>query len=248
MSALRGRLVAYARWQLRDYFAAPGIATMFVAFIFFVPMIIGKNEGLREGASPADMQRVMSAGFDVLLALLATLGPIIGAGSIAAADRHPGLSRFLFSKPISVRAYYAQAWIIRGLALGAISAAQTLIVIRYFASVSFTGALATIGMAWLLIGGMGMLLSVLMRRDLVAIFALYTIPTLLESMVKGGLTWWWLKPSLAVLPPTHKLDEFRRAMMTDATVATGDAWHMALYGAVCLAVAIYLARRMSLVR
>lgn len=248
MNAPRGRLGSYSLWQLRDYMLSPGIATILISAIVLIPMFVTRGLVAREGASPDEMHRAFATMFDQLVALLATVGPMVGIAGFASADRQPGLARFLFAKPVAVRAYYLQAWIVRGLALGAITVAVALLVDQLFTPASWLDTVAAVGMAWLLLAGMGFLLSVLVPRDIAVIFAAYIIPVLFAGMVKGGVKWWWLKPVLTVLPPTHKLEGIRHALLGPGNVDTGDAWHVALYGAACLVLAAYLVRRLPLVR
>ncbi|HKS05601.1 MAG TPA: hypothetical protein VJR92_04735 [Gemmatimonadaceae bacterium] len=249
MSAQRGRLGAYALWQLRDYMFGPGFGTALVAMIVLIPMFITKSAFSADGTSPRDMSRMMGQMFDQLIALVALTGPILGAAGIASADRHPGLSRFLFAKPVRVDAYYLQAWVVRGFAFFAIAVVLGLVVNAFMVHVPMLELLAVVAVAWLLIGGLGLLVSALVPRDVAVLFLIYMVPVLLDSFVDNSRrVWWWVKPLLTILPPTHKLEELRHAMLTAAPVVAADLWHVMLYGGACVVLGTYLVRRLPLVR
>jgi hypothetical protein len=118
----------------------------------------------------------------------------------------------------------------------------------FFFDAPLGGTLAAVGAAWVLIGGAGFLLSVLINKDVAVLFIIYLVPTLLDSMARAGAAWWWVKPVLTIVPPTHKLAALRGGLLGPTTVNTGDLTHILLYGAGCAALALWLLRRMPLVR
>lgn len=249
MTATRGRLGGYALWQLRDYAMGPLVATaLLVVVISVFPMWMIAHVARGAGASPADVGRQIPQLFDTMIGFIATLGPIIGVAGMVSSDRQPGLSRFLFSKPVSVSAYYLQAWLVRGAGLLLLTLAATLFVNQAIAPVAWKEAVAVVAICWVLIGGLGLLISVLVSRDPTALFIVYLIPTVLESIRTGVPRWTWVKPVLTVLPPTHRLDDLRRSILAHAPLDQGDFWHVIVFGAASVALAAYLVRRLPLVR
>jgi ABC-type transport system involved in multi-copper enzyme maturation permease subunit len=244
----RGRLGAYALWQLRDYMMGPGAGTFLVGLVILIPMFIAKRVMGPDSASPEQVARMLTQMFDQFVGLIAIAGPILGVAGMASADRHPGLSRFLFSKPIRVHEYYGLMWLVRGVSFLAITAVVSLIVNTFVVAVPIVDALAAASVAWILIAGVGLLISATVPRDVAVVFMVYMVPTILEMIVNGKNPWWWAKPLLTVMPPMHRLDELRQALLTGGSVVTSDVWHMVLYGAASLALAAYLVRRLPLVR
>lgn len=246
--ATRGRLGAYAVYQARDYWKSAGAGTLLIVFfVNVVPMLVVLRAA-SEGDGIGDTTLAFKQMIDTLVQFLAALGPILAVSGLASQDRHPGLVRFLFSKPVSVRAYYLQAWVVRGASLLVLTLVVAAAVGRFVTPLAVTDALVPVGLAWLLIGGVGFVISVLIPRDTAALFAVFIAPTLLDAMRQGVPQWTWVEPVLTLLPPTHKLGGIRTALLNDVPVAMADVWHIALFGIGSVALATYLVRRMPLVR
>ncbi len=246
---VRGRLGDYAWWQLRDYATGPAIWTVVVVFVLGIfPLLMMKYASARGGVPPAQLDGLVAQSFASFVGIMAALAPMIGVARLASHDRAPGLSRFLFSQPVGIRRYYLQAWAVRLAAALAITLAMSLAINQFVAKVPWLGAAGAVGISWALVGGVAFLLTVLTAHDAGAIIALYLMPTLLSTLHETAPTWWWVKPLLTVLPPTHKLDALHRALLQHTAVSPGDLWHVLLYGAGCVVLATWLVRRLPMVR
>lgn len=250
MSAQRGRLGAYALWQAGDYLLGPAIWTVFVAGVLGVfPMIMFQAQMSHANVPAGQLDTMMAQRLDAFIGILAFFGPMLAVNGLVSKDRAPGLSRFLFAKPVGVAQYYAQAWVIRGGLLLAVTALSVAAVNSFLMKVALLPALGTVGVSWLLIGGAGLLVSVLTAQDTGVLIVVYLLPDLLDGMpqVAPSMNWLW-KPLLEVMPPMHRLDEIRRSLFGSGPIPGGDIWHAALYGVACVALAAYLVRRLPLVR
>lgn len=250
MSAMRGRLGAYSLWQLRDYaLTTSGLGTLLIPFVLGVfPLLITKYVATKAGASAAEAQNAYLGAFMLFVAIFATVGPMLTVAQVVSADRQPGLTRFVFSKPVNVSAYYLQAWLVRGAGLMAIALLLTQVVNQFVAPVPWREALGAVAVAWVLIGGLGFLLSVLFARDIAVLLILFLGVTTLDSLRQNVPTATWVKPVLAVMPPFHRLDEIRDALLRGTPMPSAELWHALIFGAACVALATYLVRRLPLVR
>jgi hypothetical protein len=245
MTAYRGRFGAYALWQLRDYAKSPMIWTILAGAVFGAfPLIMLRLQASRMPGEPPYAQA-----FEPFVAVLAFAAPMLAVLRMVSADRAPGLTRFLFAKPVGVRWYYGQAFFVRAVAGLAVVALSAIMINTFIGTVPWAEGLAAIAIGFVLIGGVGFLLSVLTKQDGGLLIALYLIPDVLSQIIQAKETWrWWAEPLLTILPPMHRQDEIRRALLAHAEVPQGDVIHSLLYGAGCLILGVFLVRKLPLVR
>jgi hypothetical protein len=248
MTAARGRLGAYAWWQLRDYVLGPGAGTLFLVGLVSLAPIFGMRRAMGVAAGPEAMADMVRVSFLAMVQFLALVGPIVAVGSMVSADRAPGLARFLFAKPISVSRFYLQMWLVRGAGLLAITAVLALTVDRLAAPVPWLAAVGGIALTWLLLGGVGYLASVLAPRDSIYVIGCYALTTLLDQFRSIAPQWAWVDGLLTVLPPMHKLGPLRNALLAGQGWSWPDAWHVMGWGAACVVLATVLVRRLPQVR
>jgi hypothetical protein len=246
MTAHRGRLGAYALWQIRDYAKSPMIWTILAGSVFGAfPLIMMRLQASRMPGADVPYARA----FEPFVAVLAFAAPMLAVVRMVSADRAPGLTRFLFAKPVGVRWYYAQAFFVRALAGLAVVAISAILINTLIGTVPWAEGLAAIGIGFVLIGGVGFLLSVLTKQDGGLLIAIYLIPDVLAQIIQAKESWkWWAQPLLTILPPMHLQDEIRRALLSDAELPRGDVIHSLLYGAGCFVLGVFLVRRLPLVR
>jgi len=244
----RGRLRAYARYQLVDFLlqraALPALVIgAFGAMTWYAARASAGFSG-EQGAAFATAQ------FHTYGSLFVALAGFAGIGRIVSEDRASGAVRFLFSKPVSFTAYYIQQWVVNGLALVAIagilgSAWQAATVPQHVG-----GLMMTMAMAWVMLGGVGFLVSALTNADLVAILGVYLGTAVLRSLrdLPESPLPAWLSQAARVLPPTQKLDYVREHLLAGAGMPWAHAAHVLLYGAGAFALGLVVLRRPSLVR
>jgi hypothetical protein len=116
------------------------------------------------------------------------------------------------------------------------------------APVAWREAIAAVGLAWIMIGGFGLLLSVLVTRDIAVMLMFYLVVTILEQVHKNMPAAHWVKPLLAILPPFQLLASLESALLRGAPLVAADLWHVVIFGAGCASLATYLVRRLPLVR
>jgi ABC-type multidrug transport system permease subunit len=244
----RGRMMAYARYQVLDFLVQrAALPTIVIGAFGLLTWYASRGQGGMAGDGAAAFA---TAQFRTFGSLFVALAGFIGIGRIVSEDRAGGTVRFLFSKPMSHPGYYVQQWILNGLTLTALAgllgaAWQAATVPQHVG-----GLMLTMAMAWVLLGGIGFLLSALTNADLVAIVGVYVATGLLralrdlpESPLPG-----WVSQLVRVLPPTQKLDDVREHLLAGAGMPWAHAAHVLLYGVAAFALGLVVLRRTSLVR
>ena len=251
MSTTRGRIGDYALVQWRDYALGPMIWTILAVFLIGAfPLIMMNVHSVEMRIPDAQKNAMFTNAYDTMVGILAFIGGFLAVSRFVSKDRSPGLTRFLFSKPIGVTRYYVQTWLVRILSVVALSVLTAALVNEYIFPVDIGGTVASVSAALLLIGGVGFLISVVTAQDTLLLIAVYLIPDMLEGLQTVLPGWkWLLNGLLMVMPPMHKLDDLRHALIQHSpALSQGMLWHVLLYGAGSLLLAAYLVRRMPLVR
>lgn len=111
----RARLGRYAFWQMRDF----GLQTAFVTLVLFgllgamfVLQIHDREQLFTNAHRPVPTTMAVRT-FQELLQMFEFTAPIIALSGILSSDRTSGYTRFLFAKPLSPLAYYAQSLAVR---------------------------------------------------------------------------------------------------------------------------------------
>ena len=238
----RGRLLAYARFQLVDYVVERGISTAVLgSVIVLAPLLLG-------GADARASAPALLAGAVGNVGILASFFAING---ISSTDRQRGYTRFLFAHPVRVPSFYAQDFLLRLVGVVAIGAAL-------FAAFAALGGgrmplwpLAHLALTYALVGGVGFLLSALTHHDGIALVLVYVGTTLtragLQVVGAGGAGGAGaIRYVSGVLPPFHRLDALRDAFAAGTAPPTSDlAWVLA-YGLGCFAAGLLVLRHRPL--
>ena len=105
-------------------------------------------------------------------------------------------------------------------------------------------------LTWILIGGLGFLLSSLMRRDGAVLLVIWLLSWTLRSaaaLPPENPMPRWLRVVAWGLPPVDRLDAVRTAFYVGRDAPTGALLHIVGYGLVALVLGIVIVRRRSLV-
>lgn len=236
-------LLRYGAWQLWDYLRDKGVATMIVISLFasLSLMAIRASAPGRTlaNADPA----ILRAAFASQLATFCVLGTLFAVNGIVANDRKMGYHRFLFAKPVTIPAYYAQAFVLHGIGVLVIAyvlaALYAVIAIPVFPPAMPIAVVA----AYLGIGGIGFLFSTFWRFDWLSTLAVFAVAGFLRSFYREdtGI----LGNLVKLLPPADRMDEVMRAAGMGTPIPTGDAIHFAAYGIVCFALGLLHLRTRS---
>ena len=192
------------------------------------------------------MGRTIDAGMakSMLVAIVSQIALILALitlNGIVSTDRKMGYYRFLFSKPVSISAYYAQLFVVYF--VGFLAAVAILLgAFAIFAHpVSPLGPLMFCGLVFLSLGGIAFLISSLVRYDWPVLVAIYVASLILHSMwqYKEG----WRRLVLSVLPPLYRISNTMPDILDRGVVNTQDVLWLLGYSALCFAAGILVLRR-----
>jgi hypothetical protein len=202
------------------------------------------------------MRRAMGATFSVgprspawplvitVTSSVVSLAVLIALNGLVSTDRKMGYYRFLFSKPVSAVAYYAQlffVYMVGVLICMLFLSAVMHLVVPDFGIVNYLLYAAIIYVA---MGGIGFFISVATRFDWLTLAAVWLGSRLLRDIygTKPG----WRSKAVELLPPVHKLNDVSFSMITNGTAPTSDVLWLLGYGALFFALGLLLLRRGSL--
>ncbi|MEO8194190.1 MAG: hypothetical protein ABI681_10075 [Gemmatimonadales bacterium] len=228
----------YGLWQLRDFARDRGPSLLIVgALIGF--FLIGPVRAMGRTID-AGMARTLLAG---TLSPVAFISSLIALNGIVSNDRKLGYYRFLFSKPVSIPAYYVQLFVVSF--IGFIAAAALLLgAFAIFARpVSPFGPLLYCSLVFLSLGGIALLVSSLFRYDWTILGAIFLTSTILHGMwqYEEG----WRRMILAVLPPLYLLSDVMSGILSRGEVNAQNVLWLLGYSAVCFAAGLFVLRQRS---
>lgn len=233
---MQTNLRRYVLWQLKDFARERGIALLLVGFLIGVTIV----------APVRAMGRTIDAGMakSMLVAIVSQIALILALitlNGIVSTDRKMGYYRFLFSKPVSISAYYAQLFVVYF--VGFLAAVAILLgAFAIFAHpISPLGPLMFCGLVFLSLGGIAFLISSLVRYDWPVLVAIYVASLILHSMwqYKEG----WRRLVLSVLPPLYRISNTMPDILDRGVVNTQDVLWLLGYSALCFAAGILVLRR-----
>jgi len=265
----RGRVGAYALWQLRDYFKDRGVPTLIVATLsayLGLSPILERLPRLGDPAPARLLQRFGTAeavyaarmaefNFMFLRSILGTLvflGALFAMNGIVANDRKQGFFRFLFAKPVSPSRYYGQAFFVHW--FGYMVVMSLLGVVYGFVvwPVLTQPLLLVIALMFVAYSGIAFLLSAAARWDWMSLVAVSVLSTF--AWARFGESAHPLAKLLYLLPPLHRSDEVYAAVSGGPMLAAGPppaipwpilGW-LAGYGVACYLAGLVVLRHRRL--
>ncbi|MFI5230989.1 MAG: hypothetical protein ACHQSE_00630 [Gemmatimonadales bacterium] len=249
------RLLSYIRYQVPDFFlhrlSLPLILVAFVAGLPAYLMVSHAPAGWLQSPQGINQARQM---FEQSITLYLPLGAFVAAVGLSSGDRQQGHFRFLFSKPVNVPAYYAQAYLVNAIVYVAVFGVMVWAYGAYTIHVSVHRSMEAALLTFILIGGIGLLLGAVTRFDALALVAVYVVALILQQLmasragvVNGGLPA-WLAFVGRVLPPVTALDALRTQLYAGAALDAAQLWHVLGYGGGAALVGFILLRRLPLAR
>jgi ABC-type multidrug transport system permease subunit len=250
-----GALVRYAQYQLRDALLQRLLLPLVIVSLFAAlpAYLMTRNTppGFMQGAQGINLAKQM---FAQSITLFLPMGAFLCAVGVLSTDRQHGYFRFLFSKPVNVSAFYAQAYAVAGVAFvlmfGLITWGFGIMTVHF----SVHRAMEAAALTYVLIGGIGLLLGVITRFDGMVLILVYALALLLQQLLTarnglpdGGLPG-WLAVIAKGLPPVHALDELRDQLYAAQPLDIGQLWHVLGYGGGAAILAFVLMRRLPLAR
>jgi ABC-type polysaccharide/polyol phosphate export permease len=247
----RGRLFGYLPYQLGDYLLQrASIAVVLVLFVAGIPLFgtMHGNPGFFGGPQGPSVAKQLFTG---VVALFLPVGAFLAGAGIISGDRHHGYTRFYFSKPVNVVAYYVQTYLLHGVVFVALFGAITWGYGAVTVHQPVLPAMAAAGLTFVLVGGVGLLLSTLTRFDGALLALVYVVAMTMQQVAampgRPQLPAWVVQVA-RVLPPAYRLDQLRSQLYSAEMVDTAQLWHVIGYGLGAFLLGLMALRRLPLSR
>lgn len=195
-----------------------GIALVLIGVLLAAPeVILMHRSGGAFTRAAGDVLVRLAASTAIIFALVTINGQVSN-------DRSRGYFRFLFAKPVSPAAFYAQQFglwylgliIVVSVLLGAFAITA--------GPVSPWPTLWYVSLVYLGFGGVGFFISTVTRRDWLVLIAFWTFAQILDSLYKDRNDS-WIQKLFVVLPPVEHLDNAGKALVHQGMVGASDvAW------------------------
>jgi hypothetical protein len=233
---MNGNLRRYALWQFRDFGRDRGIALMIIGlalgFTFVSPVKMMQVQITEASAK----QLIM-----VSLQQIVFLSAFVALNGIVSNDRKQGYYRFLFSKPVSIPAYYAQQFAIYFAGFMIVMALLLGIFALTIFPLSPVAPLTYCAIVFLSLGGIAFFISSLFRFDWPILAGVFLGSALLHTIWADSEG--WRKLVIATLPPLNKLSSMLGTLLERGTVETNDLLWLFGYSLLCFLAGLFVLRR-----
>lgn len=233
---MTGNLRRYALWQFRDFGRDRAIALMIIGLALGFTFV-----------SPVKMMQVqiteMSAKQIIMVSFqqIVFLSAFVTLNGIVSNDRKLGYYRFLFSKPVSIPAYYAQQFAIYFVGFMVVMALLLGIFALMIYPLSPVAPLTYCAIVFLSLGGIAFFISSLFRFDWPILAGVFLGSALLHTI--WAQSDGWRKLVIAVLPPLNKLSSMLGTLLEKGTVETNDLLWLLGYSLLFFLAGLFVLRR-----
>ena len=114
---MKGRLTAYAGYQLRDYFATRALPTLVASGLVAWALAAARGMTLSDldPTGGIDARDRVQQTFELLLATFAFVAGAVAAHGVVSHHRMRGYDRLVFSRPVSTVRSYTQGFVLAGI-------------------------------------------------------------------------------------------------------------------------------------
>lgn len=232
---MRTNLSRYARWQLQDFFMDRGIALVLIGVLLASPDIILMHRLSGPFQREPGQILVRFAASTAIIFSLVTLNAQVSG------DRTRGYFRFLFAKPVSPAAFYAQQFALWFLGLMVVVSGLVGVFALTAGPVSPWPTLWYVALVYLGFGGVGFFISTVTRRDWLILIGFWTISQILVSLYKDRDS--WIENFFFLLPPVEHLDNASRALLRQGMVGASDVAWILGYSAIFFVLGLFVLHR-----
>lgn len=226
----------YALWQMRDFGRDRAIALMIIGlalgFLFLSPVKM-----MQVQVTEASAKQLMMMSLQQIVFICA----FVALNGIVSNDRKQGYYRFLFSKPVSIPAYYAQQFAIYFVGFMVVMAALLGLFAFLVYPLSPAAPLTYCAIVYLSLGGIAFFISSLFRFDWPILAAVF-LASLALNMI-WGTSDGWRKLVVAALPPLNKLSSMLGTLLDKGTVETNDLLWLLGYSLLFFLAGLFVLRR-----
>jgi hypothetical protein len=239
---IRAALARYSPWQFRDFVMERGIAIAIIGMLWGYLSVepLRRTMGAAFGANPSPVWPLIIT----VVSSVASLSVLIALNGIVSTDRKTGYYRFLFSKPVSAVAYYAQLFFVYMVGVLIVLLLLSGVLHMVIPAFKIFNFLLYTAIIYIAMGGIGFFVSVVTRFDWLTLAAVWVGSRVLRNVY--GSTPGWKSKAVELLPPVHKIDDLSLTLITSGTAHTSDVLWLVGYGALFFALGLLILRRGSL--
>lgn len=220
-----------------------GIAIIIIGLLWGYVLI----EPVRRTMGPSWATAFNSPAWSLLVMVsssVVSVAVLIALNGIVSTDRKMGYYRFLFSKPVSPVAYYAQLFLVYLVGVVAAMLLLSGLLHTFVPRFSVLNFLLYTAIIYVAMGGIGFFLSVATRYDWLTLAAIWLGSRVLRDVY--GPRPGWQSKVVELLPPVHRLNDVANALITNGSAAASDVLWLLGYGAAFFALGLALLHRGSL--
>ncbi len=253
----RARLGRYSLWQIRDFTINTAIVTIVLFGLLgalFIAQIHAQTEMFAATHRPLPPTLALHT-YNELLSMFSFTAPILAMNGILATDRVSGYTRFLFAKPLSVPAYYAQSLVVRLVGFIAVACVMQALWGRFESPALSWKFVVDMTAFVVTIGGIIFALSALTKYDGLIAVMLMLLTALLRERWMGSTG--VLHAAAYVFPPLGRLNDVQSWFigldpLSDAATGvpfpTKWFWWNVGYGLAAFAIGFAILRKRSLTK
>jgi hypothetical protein len=233
------KLARYSLWQFRDFVVDRGIAIVIIGVLWGTVLI----EPLRRTMGPVFADSPLSPTWSLLMTAVSSvvsIAVLIALNGLVSTDRKMGYYRFIFAKPVSPVAFYAQLFFVYMVGVLIAMLLLSLLLHHLVPRFSIVNFLLYSALIYIAMGGIGFFISVATRFDWLTLAAVWLGSHILRNLYRTRPV---LGKLVEVLPPVHKLDEVANGIISYRSAPAWDIVWLLGYGAVFFALGLVLLRR-----
>ncbi len=231
----RANLLRYARWQLQDFFMDRGIALVLIGVLLASPEVIMMHR--QSGGFRGDASQILMG----LAASTAIIFALVSLNAQVSGDRTRGYFRFLFAKPVSPAAFYAQQFALWFVGLLLVVSVLLGVFAVTAGPVSPWPILWYVALVYLGFGGVAFFISTVTRRDWLILIGFWTLTQILVSLYKDRDS--WIENLFFILPPVEHLDNASKALLRQGLVGASDVAWILGYSAIFFGLGLFVLHR-----
>jgi hypothetical protein len=240
----RARLGRYALWQAFDFLVerAAAIAIILGVYLYLSHLAVGSSPKTPGGAVPTAMLRALAPLLmKNMLGMTWIMVGLLAANGISSNDRTTGRFRFLFSKPLRIDVFYAQAFTINVVLASACLLSSVILLARWtLAPAAFVhDALIVAASGVIGISGLCFFFSALWRFDWVATVGVWGAVNILYIKYPGAA---WLR----FLPPTNVVGDQIDLLGASLPIEVRPLLWFVAFGLLCFTAGLVILRRRPL--
>jgi hypothetical protein len=234
----RARLLRYSPYQLKDFAIERAITVVFLAAVNLIGPITTMH-GLPPAVRAGGPNSPMAGQIIVIFGSLIILAVLFSAMEIVSRARKNGFYRLILAKPVDPVWFYGQLFLVHLVGCVLLLASMAAL----FSLLAFPVAIADIALgtaiAFLLVGGVGFLISAFLNHDSLILVALVALSLLGKSYAvdKSGM---WPAFANLLLPIDHLVA--LKPIIVGGSVATADVLWVVGYGFAALVLGLIAVR------